>query len=95
MARRTANRRSVPRIRAATSVPPSTPSRTPPTPAVKSAFEMNPARQSPNTPDMTRTPGITSVLHEVGDIDTLYWLSMTQEASMTSKVLAACTWRRR
>src|SRR5262249_48233877 len=33
-------------------VPPSTPSTTPPTPAVKSAFEMNPARQSPNTPDM-------------------------------------------
>ena len=33
-------------------VPPSTPSTTAPTPAAKSAFEISPARQSPNTPDM-------------------------------------------
>ena len=33
-------------------VPPSTPSTTATTPAVKSAFEISLARQSPNTPDM-------------------------------------------
>jgi len=33
-------------------VPPSNPSTTATTPAVKSAFEIKPARQSPNIPDM-------------------------------------------
>src|SRR4029453_5723514 len=37
-------------------VPPSTPSTTPATPAPKSAFEMSPARQSPNAPDMISIP---------------------------------------